>query len=227
MTSAIVVAAGKSERMGEGVDKAFLSLGSRPVLAYVLRTMEKCLDVDEVILVVRKDKLIAAQGLVQMFGCKKVAKIVAGGNTRQASVTAGLEACDLEATVICVHDGARPCTTSELISETVRSAKAKGSGVAAVKITDTVKCVEKNQVVSETIDRDKLWAVQTPQSFKTSIIRRAFDKANADGGKYTDEASAVEALGEPVHLIATPFHNIKITTPDDMQTASRLLDINV
>ena len=223
MTSTIIVAAGKSERMGEGVDKAFFTLGSKPVLAYSLRVMEQCSDINEVVLVVRKDKLIAAQGLVQLFGCKKVSKIVPGGATRQASVAAGLDACDLDSTIVCVHDGARPCVTAELISETVRSARLKGSGVAAVKINDTVKSADKNQIVIETIDREKLWTTQTPQTFKVSTLRKALDKAEVDGVKHTDESSAVEALGEPVHLVPSTLANIKITVPEDIQTASLLL----
>jgi 2-C-methyl-D-erythritol 4-phosphate cytidylyltransferase len=225
MVSAIIVAAGKSERMGGGVDKAFLSLGSRPVLAYSLRVMEQCTDVDEVILVVRKDQIIAANGLVQLFGCKKVAKVVAGGATRQASVSNGLAACGYESTIVCVHDGARPCVTPELISETIKSAKLKGSGVAATKVTDTVKTADKNQVAVQTIDREKLWTTQTPQTFKIAILRKALAKAEADNAKHTDEASALEALGEPAHLVQTPFHNIKITTPEDIKIASLLLGI--
>ena len=225
MVSAIIVAAGKSERMGDGVDKAFLSLGSKPVLAYSLRVMEQCTDIDEVVLVVRKDQLIAARGLVQLFGCKKVTQFVAGGSSRQASVANGLAACSYESTIVCVHDGARPCVTAELISETVKSAKLKGSGVAATKVNDTVKSVDKNQIVSETIDRSKLWTTQTPQSFKISLLRKAFTKMDADGAKHTDEASALEAIGEPVHLVSTPFYNVKITLPEDIKIAALLLGI--
>ena len=227
MTTAIIVAAGKSERMGEGVDKAFFPLGSnsKPVLAHTLRVMEQCHDIDKVVLVVRKDKVLSAQGLVQIFGCKKVSRIVAGGATRQSSVSAGLAVCDDDTSVVCVHDGARPCVTTDLISETIRSAKTKGSGVAAMKITDTVKSADKNGVVTETLDRDKLWTVQTPQAFKTTLLRKAFAKAETDGVKYTDEAAAVEASGEQVHLVPTLLQNIKITYPEDMRTAALLLGI--
>ena len=227
MTTIIIVAAGKSERMGENVDKAFFPLGtsSKPVLAHTLRVMEQCPDIDKVVLVVRKDKIYSAQGLTQLFGCKKVSKIVAGGANRQASVEAGLAACDEETTVVAVHDGARPCVTSDLISEVVRAAKAKGSAVAAMKINDTVKLSEKNNVVTDTIDREKLWTVQTPQVFKIAILRKALAKAEADGLRYTDESAAVEATGEQVHLVPTLYHNIKITYPEDMRTAALLLGI--
>jgi len=227
MTTVIIVAAGKSERMGENVDKAFFPLGtsSKPVLAHTLRVMEQCHDIDKVVLVVRKDKIYSAQGLVQLFGCKKVSKVVAGGANRQASVAAGLAACDEETTVVAVHDGARPCVTSDLISEVVRTAKAKGAAVAAMKITDTVKSSEKNNVITDTIDRDKLWTVQTPQVFKIALLRKAFAKAESDGYQYTDEAAAVEACGEQVQLVPTLHPNIKITYPEDMRTAALLLGI--
>ena len=227
MTTVIIVAAGKSERMGENVDKAFFPLGtsSKPVLAHTLRVMEQCHEIDKVVLVVRKDKVNSALGLVQLFGCKKVSKIVPGGANRQASVAAGLAACDEETTVVAVHDGARPCVTANLIAEVVRTAKAKGAAVAAMKITDTVKSSEKNNVITDTIDRDKLWTVQTPQVFKIAILRKALAKADADGYQYTDEAAAVEACGEQVHLVPTLHYNIKITYPEDMRTAALLLGI--
>ena len=178
MTTAIIVAAGKSERMGENVDKAFFPLGtsSKPVLAHTLRIMEQCHDIDKVVLVVRKDKIHSAQGLVQLFGCKKVSKIVAGGACRQASVAAGLAACDDDTTTVAVHDGVRPCVSPALITETVRSAKTKGTGVAAMKITDTVKSSEKNNIVTDTIDREKLWTVQTPRPSKSPSSAKPLPK---------------------------------------------------
>ena len=227
MTTAIIVAAGKSERMGEGVDKAFFPLGtsSKPVLAHTLRVMEQCADIDKVVLVVRKDKMLSTQELVRIFGCKKVQSIVPGGSARQSSVAAGLAACDEDTTVVCVHDGVRPCVSADLISETVRTAKIKGSGVAAMKVTDTVKAADKNLVITDTVDREKLWTVQTPQTFKISILRKAIAKAETDGVKYTDEASAAEAAGEQVQLVPTLRPNIKITYPEDMRTAALLLGI--
>ncbi len=225
MTTAIIVAAGKSERMSGNVDKAFLSLGSKPVLAYSLMTFEACTDIDAIVLVVRKEQLIAAKGVKQMFGCRKVTAIVAGGASRQSSVSNGLEVCSLDTRIVCVHDAARPCVTTALISETIKSAKRTGSGIAATKVTDTVKYVERGQVVTSTIDRAKVWTVQTPQTFKFELLQSALVKAEKDGMKFTDEASAVEQLGEPVHLVQTLFPNIKITVSEDIKVASLLLGI--
>ncbi|MEI6148318.1 MAG: 2-C-methyl-D-erythritol 4-phosphate cytidylyltransferase [bacterium] len=225
MIFGIIVAAGKSERMGSDVDKAFLSLGTRPVLAYSLLAFEQCPMIDGVVLVVRKDRMDSARGLAQIFGCDKVRKIVAGGLSRQLSVMNGLAELGDDVRMVVVHDGARPCVTSDLICETIKSAKRHGSGVAAVKITDTIKEVDRGMVVARTVDRKKLWAVQTPQSFKVELLTRAYGNVEKKKLAITDEASAVEALGEPVHLVPAPLANIKITTPEDLALAAMILKV--
>lgn len=225
MTTAVIVAAGKSERMGGQVDKAFLTLGSKPVIAYSMMAFEACPDVDAIVLVVRKEQLIASRGVAQMFGCHKVTAIVAGGASRQASVSNGLAACDPDTTIVCVHDGARPCIKPELISETIKGAKRHGSAVAATRVTDTVKHVERGQIVTSTIDRAKVWTVQTPQTFKFDLLHRALKQAEADKTTFTDEASAVEHIGESVYLVPTEFPNIKITVTGDLTVAALLLGI--
>ena len=188
-------------------------------------TFEACTDIDEIVLVVRKEQLIAAEGVSKIFGCRKVTKIVAGGVSRQSSVSNGLAACSLDTRIVCVHDAARPCVTTALISETIKSAKRTGSGIAATKVTDTVKYVERGQVVTSTIDRAKVWTVQTPQTFKFELLQSALVQAEKDGEKFTDEASAVQHIGETVHLVQTLFPNIKITVSEDLKVASLLLGI--
>ena len=223
MNSGIIVAGGKGERMGPNVDKAFLSLGAKPVLVYSLLAFEKCPDVDEVVLVVRKERVEAARCAVQMFGCKKVIKIISGGNQRQQSVANGLAEISEEAEVVAVHDGARPCVTLGLISETIKSARQYGSGVAAVKITDTVKEVDKGMIIAQTIDRTKLWRVQTPQAFKVALLRKAFAMVKKKKIKITDEASSVELICDNVRMVQSSSSNIKITSPDDLMLAAALM----
>ena len=223
MNSGIIVAGGKGERMGPDVDKAFLSLGAKPVLVYSLLAFEKCPDVDEVVLVVRKERVEAARCAVQMFGCKKVIKIISGGNQRQQSVANGLAEISEEAEVVAVHDGARPCVTLGLISETIKSARQYGSGVAAVKITDTVKEVDKGMIIAQTIDRTKLWRVQTPQAFKVALLRKAFAMVKKKKIKITDEASSVELICDNVRLVQSSSSNIKITSADDLMLAAALM----
>lgn len=225
MNSAIIVAAGKSERMGVETDKAFLSLGPRPVLAWSLLAMEQCPDIDQIVLVVRKDRIPAARGMVQMFGISKIRAVVAGGARRQDSVWNGLEALDPDTRIVAVHDGARPCLSSDLISETIRSAKRFGSGVAASRMVDTIKLVERGTTVERTLDRDKLWAVQTPQTFKIEILRKAYVALKKNDSLVTDEAAAVELLGEPVRLVEWAKPNPKITTAEDLPVAAALLRI--
>lgn len=224
MNYGVVVAAGKSERMGANVDKAFLSLGTRPVLAYSLLAFEKCHDIDGIILVCRKDRMESARAMASLFGISKLKRVVAGGSMRQVSVGNGLAALGDDVDIVAVHDGARPCVTPDLISETIKSAKRYGSGVAAVKVTDTVKHVDKGLTVSKTVDRTKLWAVQTPQTFKLDLLEKAFDKIKKKKATVTDEASAVELVSK-VHLVSAPVSNIKITTADDLALAAALLKL--
>ena len=225
MVTAIIVAAGKSERMGAGTDKAFLNLGSKPVLAWSLLAFERCTDVDQIVVVVRKDQIVATKALVRMFGISKIRAVVAGGVKRQDSVMNGLKEVDSDTRIVVVHDGARPCVKPETIAETVKIAKRTGAAVVGCHIWDTVKFVEKGTTVTRTEDRSKLWAVQTPQAFSANLLREAYAKVAADKLDVTDDASAVEALGAPVKIIESMAVNIKITTVEDLQVAAGVLKI--
>ncbi len=225
MNCGIIVAAGRSERMGAKMDKAFLSLGPRPLLAWSLMAFEECQDIDEIVIVVRREQLIAARGVTAMFGCSKVTKIIAGGAKRQVSVQNGLEALGEDARYVVVHDAARPCVTPDMITATLKTARRYGSGVIGMKMTDTVKLVEKGLMVTETIDRNKVWAVQTPQTFKFKVLQKALEKAQAEDITVSDESQAVELFGETVHLVSSLAPNMKITTPDDLPVAAAILGV--
>ncbi|MBQ3747386.1 MAG: 2-C-methyl-D-erythritol 4-phosphate cytidylyltransferase [Kiritimatiellae bacterium] len=221
MTNAIIVAAGKSERMGTGTDKAFLSLGNRPVVAWSLIAFEKCPDIDRIILVVRKEQQLAAKAVAKMFGISKLVAVVPGGNKRQESVQAGLAVCDVDTRFVVVHDGARPCVTPEVISEVVKLAKRVGAATVGRRMTDTVKRVEKGTLVSATEDREKLWAVQTPQAFNFRVLQNAYKSLGKND--VTDDCQAVELSGEAVRIYENREPNFKITTVEDLQIASALL----
>ncbi|MBR0241920.1 MAG: 2-C-methyl-D-erythritol 4-phosphate cytidylyltransferase [Kiritimatiellae bacterium] len=221
MTNAIIVAAGKSERMGAGTDKAFLSLGNRPVVAWSLIAFEKCPDVDRIILVVRKEQQLAAKAVAKMFGISKLVAVVPGGNKRQESVQAGLAVCDVDTRFVVVHDGARPCVTPEVISEVVKLAKRVGAATVGRRMTDTVKRVEKGTLVSATEEREKLWAVQTPQAFNFRVLQNAYKSLGKND--VTDDCQAVELSGEAVRIYENREPNFKITTVEDLQIASALL----
>lgn len=221
MTTAIIVAAGKSERMGTGTDKAFLSLGNRPVVAWSLIAFERCPDIDRIVLVVRKEQQVAAKAVARMFGIAKLIAIVPGGNKRQESVQAGLAACDVDTRFVVVHDGARPCVTPDVISEVVKLAKRVGAATVGRRMTDTVKRVEKGTAVSGTEDREKLWAVQTPQAFNFRTLTNAYK--NLGKNEVTDDCQAVELAGGTVRIYENRAPNFKITTVEDLQIASALL----
>ncbi len=223
MVTAIIVAAGKSERMGAGTDKAFLNLGPKPVVAWSLLAFERCSDVDQIVLVVRKDQLIAAKAVVRMFGISKVRAVVAGGAKRQDSVMNGLKELDVDTRFVVVHDGARPCVKPETISEVVKLARRNGAAVVGCRIWDTVKFVEKGTTVSRTEDRSKLWAVQTPQAFDVRLLKRAYAAVVEQKLEVTDDASAVEQLGETVKIFESEKPNFKITTAEDLQIAAAVV----
>ena len=137
----------------------------------------------------------------------------------------GLNALSDDARIVCVHDGARPCVTPHLISETIKSAKRYGTGIAASRITDTVKYVERGHKITKTMDRSKLWTVQTPQTFKVSLLCKAFEHITKENITVTDEASAVELIHDDVRLIESIEPNLKITTVEDLPVAAAMLKL--
>lgn len=225
MVTAIIVAAGKSERMGGGTDKAFLSLGPKPVVAWSLLAYEKNVDVDRIILVVRKDQLTAAKAVARMFGISKLSKIVSGGARRQDSVQAGMKEVDSDTRIVVVHDGARPCVSQDVISDVIKTARRGAAAVTGNRVRDTVKIVEKGSTVSSTVDRSKYWVVQTPQAFPYSMLRKAYAAAEAEKKEVFDDAQAVELAGESVKICESDKPNIKITTPEDLQVAAAILKL--
>ena len=225
MVTAIIVAAGKSERMGGGTDKAFLSLGSKPVVAWSLLAYEKNVDVDKIILVVRKDQLTAAKAVARMFGISKLFKIVPGGARRQDSVQAGLKEVDVDTKIVVVHDGARPCVSQDVISDVIKLARRGTAAVSGCRIHDTVKNVEKGCTVSSTIDRAKLWSVQTPQAFPCAMLRKAYALVESKKIEVSDDSQAVEIAGETVKISESDKPNIKITTPENLQVAAAILKL--
>ena len=215
---AIIAAAGRSQRMG-GLDKMFLPLGGKPLLARVVETFQRCHLIDQIVIVLSRQNLKSGQELVEKEGWSKVAKVCLGGRRRQDSVAEGLkELSDCKWVVI--HDGARPLVIEELIINGLKQAKETGAAVAAVPVTDTIKVATSNQFVQETPARHKLWAVQTPQVFRFDIISQAYRQTQSE---VTDDASVVEASGFRVKLYLGSYDNIKITTQNDLTLAEVLL----
>jgi 2-C-methyl-D-erythritol 4-phosphate cytidylyltransferase len=225
MVTAIVLAAGRSTRIGGGLNKQFIELLGKPIIYYSLTAFELCGAVDAVILVRRPDYAQEAERIVAEFGFQKVVAVTDGGVERQNSVWNGLEKCDPATEIVAVHDGARPLVTAALIQATITSALAHGTGIAATKVVDTIKEANEDKTVVRTVDRTKLWAVQTPQTVRLSLLRKAYTNVFQEQIMVTDEAAAVESLGQKVHLVETSFLNLKITTLADLAMAEALLRV--
>lgn len=216
--TAIVVAAGSGRRMG-GVAKPLLELCGRPVLDYVLDAFEQCAVVTESIVVTKPNMMAQVEQIASAYG--KFAGAVAGGSTRQQSVRAGMDLAS--GSYLAIHDGARPLVSIACIERVVRAAFDCAAAAAAVKVKDTIKLVDDWGYVVQTPERARLWAVQTPQVFETALLARAFKEAESLGTDYTDDCQLVEAIGGKVRLVEGDYANLKITTPDDMETAAALL----
>ena len=212
------MAAGHSSRM-EGVDKLFLPILGIPLIAYTLAAFEAAPSVQSVVLVLSPANLEQGKAIVQERGFAKVHKVCMGGERRQDSARQGLEHLAPHPWVI-VHDGARPCVEPELIERGLEEAARWGSAVAAVPVKDTLKVVGDQGMVIETLDRQKLWAAQTPQVFPWGVLQRAYRQTGIDA---TDDAALVERLGHPVHIFFGSYANIKVTTREDVLVAETLL----
>ena len=171
-------------------------------------------------LVVRKDQLVAAQALAKMFGIAKLRSIVPGGKTRAESVQAGLAECDIDTHMVVVHDGARPLVSRKTIAAVVEAA-GKGPATAAVRVTDALKRVDKGMAISGSVDRDKIWAVQTPQAFPVEVLREAYKKAGK--ADFADDCEVVEKAGIQARVVECTDPNFKITTAADLQLAAYFL----
>lgn len=219
--TAVVPAAGRSIRMGE--DKLLLPLGDVPVILRTLRTLESCVYINEIIVVAREEQIVPLGQLCKDAALSKVRKIVVGGETRSASVLAGIREADPSSALIAVHDGDRPLVTEEIVNAAIETAAQRGAAAPAVPVKDTVKRAV-DGVVTGTPDRSELYAVQTPQVFEHGLIQGALEKALADGVELTDDCSAVERIGMPVCLTKGSYDNIKLTTPEDLTVAEAILE---
>jgi 2-C-methyl-D-erythritol 4-phosphate cytidylyltransferase len=223
MTSAIIVAAGLGTRMGPKVDKLFLELNGCPLVAHTWRRFDGASSVDEILMVVRDGMQGAFAQLAARYQFKKPFRLIVGGKQRQDSVWNGLEALSPNAEIVAIQDAARPCTSHALIGATVAAAREMGAAVAAQHVTDTIKESGDGRLVERTLDRSRLWAVQTPQTFRVSIIRRALAAVRQKGLLVTDDTAACELINQPVHLVLSPEPNPKVTRPEDVACVAALL----
>lgn len=220
--SVVLVAAGSSARM-EGHDKILHDLAGTPVIIHSLRPFEASALVQEIVIVTRHDAMVEIGQLCKLYGLSKVSKILPGGDSRADSVRLGVAEVRETAELVAIHDGARPLVSIALLDEAIRAAADFGAAAPGIPVKDTIKSVA-GGVVQETLPRDSLRAVQTPQVFERSLLRAALAKAQQDGVVLTDDCTAVERLGFPVVITQGSEENLKLTTPHDLLLAERILE---
>ena len=223
-TAAVIVSAGKGHRLPGERKKQFLSLGGKPILCHTLDPFEACPYIDYIHLVVgQEDMTYTLREIVEAYGYRKISQIVPGGKLRQESVKNGIDALPGEVDIVAIHDGVRPFVTQKMIEASIQGARQFKAVVLAMPAKETIKMAGPDRTVLNTLDRESLWLIQTPQTFQVDLIRQALHKATEDGFIGTDDASLVERIGGKVHILPGSYTNIKITTPEDLLLASLLL----
>ncbi len=219
--TAIIVAAGSGTRMKNNLNKQLIIIGDKPVLAHTLLKFQMAETIANIIIVTKPENIITVNDIISEFGISKATDIVPGGETRQESVMCGLSCVD-NADVVAVHDGARPFVSPQKIDETVNAAFSFGGAALGVLPKDTIKEVANDGNVLNTFNRSQLRLIQTPQAFRTDIIKLSYIRAKEDGFSGTDDCSIVEHSGFPVKIIDGDYTNIKITTPEDLPVAEAI-----
>lgn len=233
----MVLAAGSGKRMRSGMAKQFMTLGGRPLLWYSLQAVERSAIIHDCVLVTgEKDIPYVRAEILERYGFRKAAAVIAGGGERYESVYNALraiaEGCLPDPNrdgYVFIHDGARPFLSENILESAYRNVVRYRACVAAVPVKDTVKIADKAGFVVQTPDRSRLWAVQTPQVFETALITEAYRKLflrleMGEAVSVTDDAMVLETMsGIPVKLVEASYKNIKITTPEDLRMAESLL----
>ena len=222
---AVVPAGGTGTRMGGTVPKQFLELNGKPILYYTLKTLQDCGIISELILVVPEKEYDNA--CTDWLGKPEiVTKVVVGGKKRQDSVYNGFCELSQKTEIVLVHDGVRPFLSHQMIQKSVDAAREYGAAITAIPVNDTIKRVDDSGLVSQTVDREGLWRVQTPQVFRYELLQEAFKKANSEKFYGTDEGTLIEHLGKPVKVVEGSEQNIKITRPEDLRLSEIFISKN-
>ncbi|GAB6099821.1 2-C-methyl-D-erythritol 4-phosphate cytidylyltransferase [Halanaerocella petrolearia] len=221
--SVVIPAAGQGKRMKAERNKQFLLLDNKPILAHTISKFQHLDLIDEIIIVAKEEETkYCEREIIDKYDFTKVSQIVIGGATRQESVYNGLEAIDQDTDYVLIHDGARPLLTTELIQNIITEVVKYNAVLAGVPVKDTIKVVQDEMVIN-TPDRSKLVAVQTPQSFAKGLVLRAYEKAIEEEVLGTDSASLVERLDKQVKVVRGSYENLKVTTPEDLEFAEKII----
>ena len=222
---AIVPAAGAGTRLGGATKKQFILLRGKPIIVHTLQQFEHCADVDEVAVAVPASAIVDMESIVSRHRLHKVSKVIVGGDQRQDSVALVLRILKPKDTdIIIVHDGVRPFVDPRKISLSIAACKEFGAAVLAVQPKDTIRRSHGGGFFDATLDRSALWLVQTPQTFRAGLLRKAFRQAEKDHFYSTDEAALVERVGVRVRIVEGSYDNIKITTPEDMELGTLIYE---
>lgn len=217
--SAIIVAAGSGTRMKIPTRKQFVEINDMPVIAHTLTAFENTDIIDEIIIVTKDEDMLIMWDIAKEFKISKVTEIVKGGATRTESVKNGLNASKGE--IVAIHDGVRPCIKSEYIEKTVKKAMETGAAALGYPVTDTFKKVHDNGIIKDTVSRENLWAIQTPQVFEKELLVRAYDQGNTENA--TDDCMLLESIGVKVYMVEGDRSNIKVTVQNDIELVSAIL----
>ena len=219
--SAVVLAAGNSQRMGK--DKILMPIGGAPVIAHTLKALQSSDRIDEIVIVTKYECIQEIADICNEHGISKASRVIRGGKTRLESALIGVSNVSEKATLIAIHDGARPFVTEKLIDRVVHAAKTHSAAAPAVTASDPVRLLNSKGAVTATPDRDLVALVQTPQVFLAELIKAALTRAMDKGFRVTDDCSAVEAMGYKVTIVAGEADNIKLTTTRDIYAAEGIL----
>lgn len=222
-STAIIVAGGTGTRFGSEIPKQFMEVLGKPVISYTINAVSMCKDIDNIILVTLPEYIVYCKDIVDTFGFKKVKKIVCGGKTRSESVYNGIKELDDSCDIVVIHDGARPLIDTDTISKCIASAFEHGCSAAGVKMKDTVKISDSDNFIESTANREKLWQIQTPQTFRKDIVLSLHEDAHSKKISTTDDCVLAENAGYRVKIVEGKYENIKITTPQDIYIMKGLL----
>lgn len=222
--TAIIAAAGNSSRMQKEINKQFVEIIGKPIIAYSMQPFQDCTLIDEIIIITKEEYIMHCNKIVEEFNLNKVKKIVVGGDSRQKSVYNGLKEITSQTDIVLVHDGARPLVTIEDIECSILECLEHKAVVVGTKVQETVKIIDQNQYITSTPDRNILWTAHTPQTFDYKLLMDAYNKAFDHGFLSTDDSSLVERLGYKVKIIEGNGENIKVTTEKDLHIVKSILE---
>jgi len=223
MNVALIPAAGVGKRIGGEIPKQFLALHDKPILALTLEKFQASPAIHEIIVAAPQEFHASVREIAEKHSITKLTQVVVGGEQRQHSVWNALKAAPKDAEIVIVHDAVRPFIAASDIQKVVDSAKKHGAAILAVRVKDTIKLSDEQEFVLNTLDREYLWSVQTPQAFKRDILFGAMQQAMEEHFTGTDEASVVENYGVDVKIIEGSYTNIKITTKEDLVFADAIM----